>query len=83
MFKEEGALRADIRSVQVKASDFALLHHELHMIRDESWIWNSYGTIAPRHVMTYQGVPIVSVYERPATRKGKTAKGAGDGKRAK
>jgi len=83
MFKEEGALRADIRSVQVKASDFALLHHELHMIRDESWIWNIYRTIAPRHVLTYQGVPIVSVYERPAARKGKTAKGAGDGTKAK
>ncbi|MDD5307741.1 MAG: glycosyltransferase family 39 protein [Deltaproteobacteria bacterium] len=66
MFREEGALRRDIRSTDVRRSSFALLHHELHMIRNEAWIWNDYGTIVPAHVLTYQGVPIVSVYERPS-----------------
>jgi 4-amino-4-deoxy-L-arabinose transferase-like glycosyltransferase len=65
MFREEGTLRRDIRGTDVRHSAFALLHHELHMIRNEAWIWNDYGTITPAHVLTYQGVPIVSVYERP------------------
>ena len=65
MFREEGTLRADIQSTgSIGRSDWALIHHELHMIRQESWIWNNYKTIAPVHVLKYQGVPIVSVYRR-------------------
>lgn len=65
MFREEGALRRDLRITSVKQSTAALLHHELHMIRNEAWIWNRYGTFTPEHVLTYQGVPIVSVYVKP------------------
>ncbi len=64
MFKEEGTLRRDIRPERITRSDFALTHHELHMIVDEANIWNSYSTFTPVHVLTYQGVPIVSIYRR-------------------
>jgi hypothetical protein len=69
MFQEQGILRPDIRITRIKSSTAALLHHELHMIVDESWIWNAYRTVTPAHVLTYQGVPIVSVYKRQARKK--------------
>jgi 4-amino-4-deoxy-L-arabinose transferase-like glycosyltransferase len=69
MFKEENILRSDIHSRGIKQSDYAILHHELHMIRNESWIWNEYGTFIPKHVLTYQGVPIISVYQNPKSAK--------------
>jgi hypothetical protein len=69
MFREEGSLRPDIRITRIKKSKAGILHHELHMIVDESWIWSAYKTITPAHVLTYQGVPIVSVYERKAKKK--------------
>jgi len=66
MFRQQGIIRRDIRAAnRPDEADFSLLHHELHMIHNETWIWNAYRTIAPVHVLTYQGVPMVSVYERP------------------
>ncbi|MCP4605541.1 MAG: hypothetical protein GY847_34305 [Proteobacteria bacterium] len=68
MFHEEGTLRRNIRPAKLGSSQIALLHHELHMIRNEAWIWNDYKTFTPAHVLTYQGVPIISVFERPPKR---------------
>jgi hypothetical protein len=65
MFRTDGSLRKDIRGSNIKGSDFALVHHELHMIMVDTYIWNIYGIHHPVHVSTYQGVPIVSVYEAP------------------
>lgn len=64
MFREEGLLREDIRFGGVWGSNLAIIHHELHMIRQEAWIWNMYRTIAPVHILDYQGVPLVSVFQR-------------------
>ncbi|MDJ0762964.1 MAG: glycosyltransferase family 39 protein [Myxococcota bacterium] len=71
MFQQEQLLRPDIRIGTLKQASFALMHHELHMIRNEAWIWNAFGTFIPSHVLTYQGVPIVSIYERPPGSNGK------------
>ncbi|MCK9463445.1 MAG: glycosyltransferase family 39 protein [Proteobacteria bacterium] len=66
MFREQGLVRRDIRAAnRPQDAEFALLHHELHMIHNETWIWNAYRSIAPVHVLTYQGVPMVSVYGNP------------------
>lgn len=64
MFREEGLLRPDIRFSGVGKSSMALIHHELHMIRQEAWIWNAYGSLRPVYILDYQGVPIVSVFSR-------------------
>jgi hypothetical protein len=64
MFHEEGILDDSIRASHLSSADAALMHHELHMVRNESWIWNRFKTVAPTHVFTYQGVPIVSVYTK-------------------
>ncbi len=69
MFKTEEIVRKDIRIGGLRRAKAALLHHELHMVVEEAWIWNAYGTIVPSHVATHQGVPIVSVYERPGRKK--------------
>jgi len=46
------------------AEVFALVHHEQHWAFLEYALWDNYGTAVPRHVLTHQGVPIVSVYGR-------------------
>jgi hypothetical protein len=65
MFREDGTLRADIRNARIRGSDFALVHHELHMILVDTYVWNEYGAVHPVRVLSYQGVPLVSVYENP------------------
>jgi hypothetical protein len=40
--------------------------HERHFNRHDYMIWASYGTVAPVFVLRHDGVPIVSVYRRPA-----------------
>lgn len=62
MYKRDGILNKNLVASRLGKSNVALMHHELHMIRNESWIWSRYGTFTPVHVLTYQGVPIVSVF---------------------
>jgi hypothetical protein len=50
----------------VKASDLALVVHELHFNRHDYMIWEEYGTVQPVYVLRYRGVPLVTVYRRPA-----------------
>lgn len=50
----------------VARSERALVVHELHFNRHDYMIWKSYGTVQPVFVLRSDGVPIVSVYARPA-----------------
>jgi hypothetical protein len=50
----------------VAASRLAIVIHEKHFNRHDYMIWNSYGTVRPVFVLTAHGVPIVSLYQRPA-----------------
>lgn len=65
MYIEDGILNPKLRPAPLASASVALMHHELHMVRNEAWIWNRFNTFAPVRVLTYQGVPIVSVYEIP------------------
>ena len=47
------------------ASQIALVIHERHFNRHDYLIWTEYGTVRPSYVLTYGGVPLVSVYVRP------------------
>ncbi|MEM9493789.1 MAG: hypothetical protein AAGC55_31875, partial [Myxococcota bacterium] len=49
----------------VRRSKLALVVHEKHFVRHDYMIWAEYGTVQPVYVLTFQGVPIVSVYARP------------------
>jgi hypothetical protein len=50
----------------VASSDLAIVVHELHFNRHDFMIWKAYGTVQPVFVLRADGVPIVSVYKRPA-----------------
>lgn len=52
----------------IVSADLALVHHEHHFAEVDHQIWTTYGTTRPAHVLTYDGVPIISVYENPARR---------------
>ena len=70
MHVREGRLRPDIGNTGleepgVKASDLATVIHEKHFNKYEYWIWDFYGTARPSLVLDDEGVPIVTVYERP------------------
>ena len=41
---------------------------EKHFNKYEYWIWDAYGTTQPSYVLTHEGVPLVTVYERPEGR---------------
>jgi hypothetical protein len=49
----------------VQRSRAALVIHERHFARHDFMIWDEYGTVQPAFVLTFQGVPLVSVYLRP------------------
>ena len=65
MMQRDGYLRPDLRAVwQMSEADFSIVHHELHMNEVDYQIWTAYQSPATTEVLTYDGVPIVSVYAR-------------------
>jgi 4-amino-4-deoxy-L-arabinose transferase-like glycosyltransferase len=70
MYVRTGRLRPDIGNTGleepgVRASDIALVIHEKHFNKYEYWIWDFYGTARPTIVLDDEGVPLVTLYERP------------------
>jgi hypothetical protein len=62
-------LREDLRYTArelpgMRCSNVALVIHELHFNKYDYMIWNTYGHAQPSRVLTLDGVPLVSVYER-------------------
>ncbi|HYU15114.1 MAG TPA: hypothetical protein VEL05_03560, partial [Candidatus Acidoferrum sp.] len=48
----------------IARSRVALVIHERHFARHDYLIWSAYGTVQPAYVLTFDGVPLVSVYVR-------------------
>jgi hypothetical protein len=66
MLARDGLLPESIvPSYDIASADYAIVHHELHFIDVEVQIWSAYGSVEPVYVLTYDGVPIISVYENP------------------
>lgn len=66
MLQKDGRLRRDLRPWgTVAGSQVGLYHHEQHMSRVEHMIWVDYGTTTPSHIASFDGVPIIWVYQRP------------------
>jgi 4-amino-4-deoxy-L-arabinose transferase-like glycosyltransferase len=66
LFREDGRVRPDlVGTLSLANSQLALYHHEPHMRRVEYQTWVVYGTVAPVAVGSYDGVPVVWLYERP------------------
>jgi len=65
MMHEDGRIRGDLHgSLAISSSSVALYQHEQHMRRVEYEVWTDYGHDAPAAVGTYDGVPVVWIYER-------------------
>jgi 4-amino-4-deoxy-L-arabinose transferase-like glycosyltransferase len=70
MLQRDGLLRDDVRVAwDLSGADFAIVHHEDHFNIVDFQIWEVYGRVDPVYVLTYDGVPIVSVYENPRRRR--------------
>jgi DNA gyrase inhibitor GyrI len=70
MLARDGLLPPSIvPSFDIATADFAIVHHEHHFAEVDHQIWTVYGTTRPVHVLTYDGVPIISVYENPRRRR--------------
>ena len=66
MLQQDGLLSTSIRANgDLYSADYALVHHEHHFVEVDYQIWAAWGSVQPVHVLTYDGVPIVSVYENP------------------
>ena len=69
MLQRDGLLPNNIRATQnFTSADLILVHHEQHFAEVDFQAWVATGTVQPVHVLTYDGVPIISVYERPTRR---------------
>jgi hypothetical protein len=69
LYRSEGLLAENLPDAGherqgVTRSAIALVVHELHFNRHSYMIWDVYGTVQPAYVLTFQGVPLVSVYVR-------------------
>jgi 4-amino-4-deoxy-L-arabinose transferase-like glycosyltransferase len=66
MLIRDGLLPATFRPTgEIARADYALVHHEKHFAEVDHQIWTTYGSVQPVHVLTYDGVPIISVYKNP------------------
>ena len=50
---------------RLASADYVIVHHEHHMAEVDDQIWTLFGTTRPVYVLSYDGVPIISVYEHP------------------
>jgi hypothetical protein len=69
MLKKDGRLPRNIRAAaNLSDADFVLVHHEHHMAELDFQAWQAFGSVQPAHVLSYDGVPIISIYEHPRRR---------------
>jgi hypothetical protein len=61
-YRREGRWPADLAVVPLSRAQAGLLFHERHMASDELDQWNRFGSTAPAHVITLDGVPLTSIY---------------------
>lgn len=66
MLQSDGRVRPDINvSWGLSDSDLAIVHHELHMNEVDYQVWQAFQRPDVFYVLTFDGVPIVSVYRHP------------------
>ena len=67
MLQADGVVPKNLRAARsMNEADFVLVHHERHFAEVDYQAWAAFGTVQPAHVLTYDGVPIISIYENPA-----------------
>ncbi|MEM9074491.1 MAG: glycosyltransferase family 39 protein [Myxococcota bacterium] len=70
MLRRDGLIPANIRGTfDLANADFVMVHLEHHFVEVDYQVWAAWGTTQPAYVLTYDGVPIVNVYENPRRRR--------------
>ena len=64
-YQDQDWVREDINGSSTERSDFAIFHHQQSFTYKLGDIRERYGTHAPAHVVSVEGVPLVSIYRRP------------------
>ena len=65
MYRAEGLVRDDLRIVwDVRRADYMLFHHQKSFAPLLYNLWSEFGTTSPAHVVTLDGVPMLSIYRR-------------------
>lgn len=76
MLKRDGLLPRNIRAAaSIDQADYTLVHYENHFVEVDFQAWVAYESSEPAHVLTYDGVPIITVYENPRHRARREAQG--------
>ncbi|MEM9859972.1 MAG: glycosyltransferase family 39 protein [Myxococcota bacterium] len=69
MLQRDGLIPANIRgSWSLSRADLVMVHHEDHFAEIDAQAWVAFGDASPLHVLTYDGVPIISIYANPTGR---------------
>ena len=65
MMQRDGVMPKHILpATSMDEADLILVHHEPHFREVDYQAWVSTGSVQPAFVLQYDGVPIISVYER-------------------
>lgn len=64
-YRREGRWPDGVEAAPISRAQAGLIFHELHMATWEYQLWEQLGTTAPLHVVTLDGVPLMSVYGTP------------------
>jgi 4-amino-4-deoxy-L-arabinose transferase-like glycosyltransferase len=66
MLQADGIVPRNIVAAPSMAeADFVLVHHEPQFKEVDYQAWVAFDGVQPAHVLSYDGVPIISVYENP------------------
>jgi hypothetical protein len=66
MMQRDGLIPENIRAASsMHSADLLLVHHEAHFSEVDHQAWVAFGSVHPAHVLLYDGVPIISIYENP------------------
>lgn len=65
MYEKDGLARKDLRPTSIKSSQLGIFHHQRAFTWERQKLWTDYGTRTPAYVVDIDGVPLISVYERP------------------
>ncbi len=70
MLHRDGLVPQNIRGTMSYAhADLIMIHHERHFSHLEHQAWVRFQDTAPARVLTYDGVPIITVYRNPNSRR--------------
>lgn len=64
-YQNENLLRGDLDSSGFRRADYAVFHHQKAFVKRHAQLWLEYETKTPAHVVSKEGVPLVSIYRRP------------------